>query len=82
MIQASQVIFETAAEDVIEGDQIQDGMEESAVFPGIEEGVAAADVELEELFDVALLIWESNGQVRRDEARQGKTCINMIGQCI
>lgn len=64
MIQASQVIFESATEDVVEGDQIQDGVEEGAVFPGIEQGVAAADVELKELFDVALLVWEDeDGQV-------------------
>lgn len=86
MIQAAQVIFEAATEDVVEGDQIQDGVEEGAVFPGIEEGVAAADVELEELFDVALLICDGDGQVRSDKARQDKTCIvctiDMIGQCI
>lgn len=75
MIQASHVILETAAEDVIEGDQIQDGVEESAVFPGIKEIVTAAGVELEELLDVVLLVWDDDGQVRQDE-----TCTNMVGQ--
>jgi hypothetical protein len=57
MVQASYVIFESAPEGVVEGNQIQDGMKESAVFSGIKQTVAISEVDFEKVFDVALFIW-------------------------
>lgn len=73
MIQASQVIFKAATEDVVEGDQVQNGVEEGAVFPRIEKRVAAADVELEKLFDVTLLVCDEDGQCQQIYDRSDDT---------
>lgn len=78
MVQAPQVILEAAAENVVEGHQIQDGVKESAVFPGIKQGIATADVELQEFFDVALLICDGDDgscqqMMRQDKIRHGRT---------